>query len=138
MPYTTDFAIMFLPIEGLYAEAVKLDLFEVLQREYKINIAGPSTLTALLNSLQMGFQTLAMQEKSQEIWETLEAVKKEFNTFGDVLGKVQARLTSANKELDLLVGRRTRAIQRCLSNVGKLDSKESAKLLEIDDVEILD
>lgn len=138
VPYTTDFAIMFLPIEGLYAEAVKLDLFEVLQREYKINIAGPSTLTALLNSLQMGFQTLAMQEKSQEIWETLEAVKTEFNKFGDVLGKVQERLTSANKELDLLVGRRTRAIQRRLRNVGKLDSKESAKLLEIDDVEILD
>ena len=83
---------MFLPIEGLYAEAVKLDLIGILQREYKVNIAGPTTLTALLNSLQMGFRTLAIQEKSKEVWEILEAVKTEFFKFGKVLTKAQEKL----------------------------------------------
>lgn len=132
VPYTTEFAIMFLPIEGLYAEAVKLDLIGILQREYKINIAGPTTLTALLNSLQMGFRTLAIQEKSKEVWEILEAVKTEFFKFGKVLTKAQEKINSANKDLDELVGTRTRAIQRKLRTIGTTDELKSVKLLELD------
>ena len=80
-PYTTDFAIMFLPFEGLYAEVVNMGLVEDLQKNYKVNIAGPSTMAAMLNSLQMGFRTLAIQKKSGEVWKILESAKKEFETF---------------------------------------------------------
>lgn len=131
-PYTTDFAIMFLPFEGLYAEVVNMGLVEVLQKEYKINIAGPSTMAAMLNSLQMGFRTLAIQKKSGEVWKILEGAKKEFNNFEKVLNKTRERLKQADDELEKLVGTRTRAINRKLNTVATLDSSEDAeKLLDI-------
>lgn len=131
-PYTTDFAIMFLPFEGLYAEVVNMGLVEELQKNYKINIAGPSTMAAMLNSLQMGFRTLAIQKKSGEVWKILEAAKKEFSTFGEVLNKTRNRIRQADEELDKLIGVRTRAINRRLSSVTALDSdEETEKLLEI-------
>lgn len=120
-PYTTDFAIMFLPFEGLYAEVVNAGMVEVLQNTYKVNIAGPSTMAALLNSLQMGFKTLAIQKRSVEVWSVLSSVKTEFDKFGSVLEATQNRLDQANKELDKLVGVRTRAIQRRLKNVESLE-----------------
>ncbi len=116
-PNTTEFAIMFLPFEGLYSEVVNRGLVEILQRDYKVNIAGPSTMAALLNSLQMGFKTLAVQKRSAEVWEVLGSVKQEFDKFNDVLVLTQQRLDQANKELDKLVGVRTRQIQRKLKNV---------------------
>lgn len=122
-PNTTEFAIMFLPFEGLYAEVVNRGMVEVLQREYKVNVAGPSTMGALLNSLQIGFKTLAVQKRSAEVWQILNDVKREFDTFADVLEKTQARLNQANTELDKLVGVRTRKIQSQLSKVQKLEEK---------------
>lgn len=116
-PNTTEFAIMFLPFEGLYSEVVNRGLVEILQRDYKVNIAGPSTMAALLNSLQMGFKTLAVQKRSAEVWEVLGGVKQEFDKFNDVLVATQQRLDQANKELDKLVGVRTRQIQRKLKNI---------------------
>lgn len=116
-PRTTDFAIMFLPTEGLYAEAVRLGLIEKLQHEYKINIAGPSTMAVLLNSLRMGFQTIAIQKRSNEVWKILADIKKEFQNFGDVLEKTQKNINLANSELDKLIGVRTRAILRTLKDV---------------------
>lgn len=116
-PNTTDFALMFLPIEGLYAEAVKLGMVEQLQHEYKVNIAGPTTTAALLNSLQLGFRTLAVQKRSVEVWKVLGDVKTEFDTFAKVLENTQKRITQANEELDKLVGVRTRKIQTKLRGV---------------------
>ena len=116
-PDTTDFAIMFLPFEGLYAEAVRMGLIEVLQNDYKVNIAGPTTMAALLNSLQMGFKTLAIQKRSSEVWDVLGAVKGEFETFAKVLTSTQNRLNQANDELEKLIGVRTRQIVRTLKNV---------------------
>lgn len=131
-PYTTGFAIMFLPFEGLYAEVVNMGLVERLQRDYSINIAGPSTMAAMLNSLQMGFRTLAIQKKSGDVWKILEAAKKEFSTFETVLTKTRERLKQADDELDKLVGTRTRAINRKLSDVSVLTSDSDAdNLLEI-------
>ena len=101
-PNTTEFAIMFLPFEGLYAEVVNRGMVEVLQREYKVNVAGPSTMGALLNSLQLGFKTLAVQKRSAEVWQILNDVKREFDAFADVLEKTQTRLNQANTELDKL------------------------------------
>ena len=129
-PYTTDFAVMFLPFEGLYAEAVNRGLVEVLQHDYRVNIAGPSTMAALLNSLQMGFRTIAIQKRSSEVWEVLGAVKTEFDKFGDILTATQNRLNQANTELDKLIGVRTRAIQRKLRNVERLDETSAQNLLE--------
>lgn len=129
-PNTTDFAIMFLPFEGLYAEVVRRGLIEILQRDYKINIAGPTTMAALLNSLQMGFKTLAIQKRSSEVWDVLGAVKTEFEKFGDVLTNTQSKLDLAQKELDKLVGVRTRQIQKRLSSVTSLDESASAKMIE--------
>ncbi len=129
-PNTTDFAIMFLPFEGLYAEVVRRGLIEVLQRDYKINIAGPTTMAALLNSLQMGFKTLAIQKRSSEVWDVLGAVKTEFNKFGDVLANTQSKLDLAQKELDKLVGVRTRQIQKRLSSVTSLDEPTAVRLIE--------
>ena len=121
-PYTTDFAIMFLPFEGLYAEVVNNQgMVEYLQRTYKVNVAGPSTMAALLNSLQMGFKTLAIQKRSVEVWNILSSVKSEFDKFSAVLEATQTRLDQANKELDKLVGVRTRAIQRKLKDVQSLE-----------------
>lgn len=124
-PDTTNFAIMFLPFEGLYAEVVNRGLVEVLQRDYKVNIAGPSTMAALLNSLQMGFKTLAVQKRSTEVWKVLGEVKTEFNKFNDVLEATQQRLNQANSELDKLVGVRTRQIQRKLSGVTAITETSS-------------
>lgn len=123
-PNTTEFAIMFLPFEGLYSEVVNMGLVEVFQREYKVNIAGPSTMAALLNSLQMGFKTLAVQKRSAEVWKILGGVKTEFDKFNDVLVMTQQRLDQANKELDKLVGVRTRQIQRQLKDVESVSLSE--------------
>ena len=131
-PHTTDFGIMFLPFEGLYAEAVRRGMVETLQREYKINIAGPTTMAALLNSLQMGFKTLAIQKHSSQVWDILGAVKTEFDKFGNVLAATQQRITQANAELDKLIGVRTRSIQRKLSNVVRIGESESTILLGLD------
>lgn len=121
-PNTTEFAIMFLPFEGLYSEVVNRGMVEILQRDYKVNIAGPSTMAALLNSLQMGFKTLAVQKRSAEVWKILGSVKTEFDKFNDVLVMTQQRLNQANSELDKLVGVRTRQIQRKLKDVQKASS----------------
>ena len=129
-PNTTDFAIMFLPFEGLYAEVVRSGLVEVLQRQYKVNIAGPTTFAALLNSLQMGFRTLAIQKRSGEVWNVLGAVKTEFATFESVLAKAQERIEQTSAELDKLVGVRTRQINNKLRSVSLLPAEESQKLFE--------
>ena len=129
-PETTDFAIMFLPTEGLYAEVLRRNLSEVLQREYKIVVAGPTNMAALLNSLQMGFKTLAIQKRSGEVWNVLGAVKTEFTKFEAVLQSAQRRLEQANNDLDALVGTRTRAIQRKLKDVQSLPEADSTFLLQ--------
>jgi len=121
VPYTTEFAILFLPFEGLYAEVVNRGMVEVLQREFRVNIAGPSTMAALLNSLQMGFGSMMIQKRSAEVWNLLSGVKSEFDKFAKVLENTQTRLTQANDELDKLVGVRTRAIQRKLRQVQQPD-----------------
>lgn len=131
-PYTTAFGILFLPFEGLYAEVVNSGLLEALQREYQVNVAGPSTMAALLNSLQMGFKTLAIQKRSSEVWQVLGAVKTEFEKFGQGLGKMQERLRQTDEELDRLIGVRTRAINRKLRAVQSLDEPAAAALLELD------
>lgn len=129
-PYTTEFAIMFLPFEGLYAEVVNRGLVEILQRDYHVNIAGPSTMAALLNSIQMGFKTIAIQKRSSEVWKTLGAVRSEFDKFGSILEDTQTKLEQANDRLDKLVGVRTRAIQRKLRNVDRLNEGEVIEALE--------
>lgn len=129
-PHTTDFGILFLPFEGLYAEAVNRGLIEELQRTYRINVTGPSTMAAFLNSLQMGFRTLAIQKRSGEVWQVLGAVKTEFEKFGDILESSQRKLRQVNDELDTLIGTRTRAITRKLKDVERLDSPNTEKLLE--------
>lgn len=124
-PNTTDFAIMFLPFEGLYAEVVNKGLVEALQNEYKVNIAGPSTMAALLNSLQMGFKTLAVQKRSTEVWQVLNGVKTEFEKFNTVLELTQQRINQANDELDKLVGVRSRQIQKKLSNITTIEDTKA-------------
>ena len=120
-PATTDFAILFLPFEGLYAECVNRGMVEELQKRYKVNLAGPSTMAALLNSLQMGFRTLAIEKRSSEVWEILRSVRTEFDKFGDVLEASQRHLQQVSGDLDQLVGVRTRQIQSRLKNVEKLE-----------------
>lgn len=134
-PYTTDFAIMFLPIEGLYADVVRLGLVETLQRDYKVNIAGPTTFAALLNSLQMGFKTLAIQKRSSEVWNVLGAVKTEFSKFSDILANVQKRLDQTGSELTKLIGTRTNVINRRLREVSELPTSEAAAVLKIAEAE---
>jgi DNA recombination protein RmuC len=124
-PYTTTFGILFLPFEGLYAEVVNLGMVETLQRDYGINIAGPSTMAALLNSLQMGFRTLAIQKRSNEVWKVLGEVKTEFTKFEDVMLKMQSHLQQTSNDLENLMGTRTRAINRKLRSVQQLDAPES-------------
>ena len=132
VPDTTEFAILFIPFEGLYAEVVNRGLVEELQRLYKVNIAGPSTMAALLNSLQMGFKTLAIQKRSSEVWDILSAVKTEFVKFEEVIAATQKKIISANDELDKLVGVRTRAINRKLRSVTALtDNSKSQNILDI-------
>lgn len=130
-PHTTNFAIMFLPFEGIYAEVVrKADLLGEVQRRYNVIITGPTTLAAILNSLQMGFKTLAIQRRSSEVWETLGAVKTEFETFGGILEKAKNKIQGGISEIDTLVGTRTRVIQRKLKEVESLDNEQSHKILD--------
>ena len=131
-PSTTDFAIMFLPFEGLYAEVVNRGMIEVLQRDYHVNLAGPSTMAALLNSLQMGFKTFAIQQRSSEVWKVLGAVKTEFDKFADALKATQTRLTQAHEELDKLVGTRTRRMQLKLRGLTQITSADAEKILQLD------
>ena len=137
-PYTTDFAIMFLPFEGLYAEVVRRGLVETLQRDYHINIAGPTTMSAILNSLQMGFRTLAIQKHTSEVWKVLGAVKTEFNKFGDALAATQKQLETASNKLENLVGTRTRQIQRKLSKVESLPELQSQQILSLESTDPMD
>lgn len=136
VPNTTDFAIMFLPFEGLYSEVVNRGLIETLQRDFKVNVAGPSTMAALLNSLQMGFRTFAIQKRSHEVWNVLGAVKTEFDKFSDVLVKALDRLNQASGELDKLVGVRTRQIQRKLKDVTKLGDLQAREIFISDKEEL--
>ena len=132
VPETTDFAIMFLPIEGLFAEVLREPgIMETLRQKYKIALTGPTTLSALLNSLQMGFRTLLVQERSSEVWNILSAVKSEFASFGGHLSKVQAQLNTASSSLETLKGTRTRAMERKLRDVELIDSKKSDEILEL-------
>ena len=125
-PNTTEFGILFLPTEGLYAEVIKRQqLVEDLQRNYKINITGPTTLIAILNSLQMGFKTLAIERHSSEVWKVLGAVKTEFSKFETVLNAAQTKLNQASSEIDKLVGTRTRQINRKLESVEKLSHNKA-------------
>ena len=136
VPYTTNFAIMFLPAEGLYAEVVSRGMVETLQREYQVNVAGPSTMAAILNSLQMGFKTLAIQQKSNYAWEVLGAVKTEFEKFGEGLKKMQSHLDMTSKDLDALITTRSNQMQRKLREVERLDDLKAAQLLELADKNI--
>lgn len=133
-PYTTDFAILFLPFENIYAEVIRRStLIETLQRDYKIVVTGPTTLGAILNSLQMGFRTLAIQKRTSEVWGILAGVKTEFGKFGGLLEKVQKNLQSAGDQLEEVMGKRTKAIERKLRSVEKLpeeDEEGEEKLLE--------
>ncbi len=130
VPYTTNFGVMFLPFEGLYAEVVNRGLVEKLQQDYRISVAGPSTMAALLNSLQMGFRTLAIQKRSNEVWEVLGAVKTEFEKFGDTMQKMQGHLQQTSRDLDALMGVRARAIERRLRSVQQLDETDTRRLLD--------
>ena len=129
-PYTTNFGVMFLPFEGLYAEIVNSGLVEVLQRDYNVTIAGPSTMAAMLNSLAMGFRTLAIQKQSDEVWQILGEAKSEFDKFDAVLRSTQDKLAKAGKELDTLVGTRTNAINRKLSRLEKMKYEPQTYLTE--------
>lgn len=132
-PRTTEFAIMFLPFEGLYAEAVNMGMVETLQNDFKITIAGPTTMAALLNSLQMGFHTLAIEKKSSEVWKILSEVKTEFAKFDDGLSNARDKIRLADEQLDKLIGTRTRAINRKLKDVMLLeeDDQNQISALEI-------
>jgi len=130
VPNTTEFAIMFLPLEGLYAEVVREGMVEELQKD-KINIAGPTTMAALLNSLQMGFKTLAIQKSSGQVWKVLGEVKTEFANFEGILDNTQKRMQQASQELDKLIGVRTRAINRKLRDVSEYTGIETANIAEI-------
>ena len=133
-PYTTDFAIMFLPFESIYAEVIRrTSLVETLQKDYKIVVTGPTTLGAILNSLQMGFRTLAIQKRTSEVWGVLGAVKTEFGKFGGMLEKVQKNLQNAGDQLEEVMGKRTRAIERKLRQVEALPKEDSQKMLHLED-----
>ena len=135
-PNTTDFGLMFLPTEGIYAEVLKnQSLVEFIQREYKVNITGPTTLVALLNSLQMGFRSLAIEKHSSEVWKILGAVKTEFSKFETVLNSAQNKLNQASSEIDKLVGTRTRQINRKLKNIDKLSFEDTDAYLPQEDSE---
>ena len=133
-PFTTDFAIMFLPFESIYAEVIRrTSLVETLQKDYKIVVTGPTTLGAILNSLQMGFRTLAIQKRTSEVWSVLGAVKTEFGKFGGMLEKVQKNLQNAGDQLEEVMGKRTRAIELKLRQVEALPTEESKKMLTFND-----
>ncbi len=131
-PFTTDFAIMFLPFENIYAEVIRRTaLVDMLQKDFKIVVTGPTTLGAILNSLQMGFRTLAIQRRTSEVWNVLGAVKTEFGKFGGLLEKVQKNLQNAGDQLEEVMGKRTRAIERKLRQVEALPAEESRNMLSI-------
>ena len=135
-PYTTDFGIMFLPFENIYAEVIRRTaLVEQLQREFRVVVTGPTTLGAILNSLQMGFRTLAIEKRSSEVWTVLAAVKTEFGKFGGMLSKVQKNLESAGSQLEEVMGKRTRAIERKLRQVQELPAEQSDEILSIENFE---
>lgn len=130
-PFTTDFAMMFLPMESLYAEVLRDPLLaQSLQKDFKVVLTGPTTLAAMLNSLQMGFRTLAIQQRSSEVWKILGAVKTEFSKFGELITKAQKKISEAHNDLDTLVGTRTRVIQRKLKEIEELPEDEGKKLLD--------
>jgi DNA recombination protein RmuC len=132
-PHTTDFALMFLPTEGLYAEVLRRPgLMESLQREHRVTLAGPTTLLAMLNSLQMGFRTLALEKRSSEVWQVLGAVKTEFTKFGDVLAKVKTQTQTVLNTLDNAEVR-SRAMGRALKSVEALPSDRARALLPLPD-----
>ena len=129
-PHTTDFAILFLPAEGLYAEVIRRPgLFEVLQRDHRVTVAGPTTLTAILNALQMGFRTLAIEQRSSEVWRLLGEVKTEFGKFGGILEKAEKQLNTVSKSIGE-AGRKTRTISRALRDVESLPAAEVQSLLQ--------
>ncbi|NNJ71959.1 MAG: DNA recombination protein RmuC, partial [Enterobacterales bacterium] len=133
-PHTTDFAIMFLPTEGLYSEVIRhTHIVEQLQQKYRIIVAGPTTLTAILNSLRLGFRTLAIEKRSSEVWQVLSAVKMEFGKFAGVLDKVKKQLNTASKTIDE-TGTRTRVMERTLRTVEELPQLDSADLLGLDKI----
>ena len=132
VPHTTNFGILFLPVEGLYAEVVSTGISDALQREFQITVAGPSTMAALLNALQMGFRTLAIQQRSGEVWQVLGAVKTEFEKFGAGLQQMQRHLTQTGNDLEELIGTRSRAINRKLASVQQLEPTDAARPLELD------
>ena len=133
VPYTTNFGILFLPFEGLYAEVVSGGVTETLQRDYQITVAGPSTMAALLNALQMGFRTLAIQKRSGEVWTVLGAVKTEFEKFGTGLAQMQRHLNQTGSDLEELIGTRSRAITRKLESVQQLEDDTAREILCIGD-----
>ena len=131
-PFTTAFAIMFLPFENIYAEVIRRTaLVEMLQKDWKIVVTGPTTLGAILNSLQMGFRTLAIQKRTSEVWNVLGAVKTEFGKFGGLLEKVQKNLQNAGDQLEEVMGKRTRAIERKLRQVEALPAEDSQRMLSL-------
>ncbi|MCL6592986.1 MAG: DNA recombination protein RmuC, partial [Alicyclobacillus sp.] len=128
-PYTTDFAILYLPVEGLFAEVLRQSgLAEAIQQEFRVMVAGPTTITALLNSLQMGFRTLAIQKRSSEVWQLLGAIKTQFGTFGDLLAKTQKKLEEASRSIET-ASKRSRTIERKLRQVEALPAAESIRWL---------
>jgi len=136
-PVTTNFAIMFVPTEGLYAQILtRTGLFELVQREFNVTVVGPSNLVAFLSSLQMGFRTLAVQKRSNEVWQILGAVKTEFEGFEKVLEKAQNQIISASGNIEKLVGTRSRAIKRKLRNIQELPASEAARILESNETDI--
>ncbi|MFM2155787.1 MAG: hypothetical protein RL516_536 [Bacteroidota bacterium] len=139
-PHTTEFGVMFLPFEGIFAEVVrKASLMEELMRDYKIVVTGPTTLAAILNSLQLGFRTLAIQKRSSEVWKVLAEVKKEFDNFGGLMQKAQKNIQNGLDQLDDVMGKRTKAIQRKLRNVETaIETDPKLSLPEVTDVEDLE
>ena len=134
-PKTTNFAVMFLPVEGLYAEVAKMGLIEELQSKFNVTIAGPTTMSALLNSLQMGFRTLAIQKKSGEVWKILGAVRTEFDKFNGLVDKIQKKFDDTSRDFDTLVGTRSRMIASKLKSIERMDSKQSTELLGVDETD---
>lgn len=130
VPNTTDFAIMFLPTEGLYIEAIEMGLFEVCQKEFRVNISGPTTLSAIINSLRLGFNSLEIQKRSGEVFKLLGAVKTEFNKFAEALSSTQKKFDQAGAELENLVGTRTRAMQRKLKEIGEVTDTEAKEIID--------
>ena len=130
VPNTTDFAIMFLPTESLYIEAIEMGLFEECQREYRVNISGPTTLSAIINALRLGFNSLEIQKRSGEVFKLLGAVKTEFEKFAEALSNAQKKIDSAGNEIENLVGTRTRQMQKKLKEIGSLSPEEAKSIID--------